>query len=97
MTAWRYLLAAASLAAVAACNGSSDDKALVVQECEDSVQSHLNYDAHFPFFSPTARKDSAGVWHVSGHVTAQNGFGATRTLYWTCQVSASGEVSTTVE
>ena len=47
--------------------------------------------------SPAATKDSDGTWHVSGSVKAQNGFGATRTLHWTCTVDSSGRVTTSAQ
>lgn len=92
----RYLLAGAAILALAGCTGSNDEKALVVQECKDSVQAHLTYDAHFPTFDPTPEKDAAGTWHVDGSVTAQNGFGASRTMHWTCTVDTNDNVQTTV-
>lgn len=83
-------------ALLTACSNSGDDQALVVQECKDSVQAHLSYDADFPFFDPTPDEDAAGTWHVTGTVTAQNGFGAHRTLQWTCTVDSDGHVQTNV-
>ena len=91
----RYALAAAAVAVLAGCTGSSDAKATVVQECKDSVQAHLTYDASWPFLDPSPVKIQ-GVWHVNGTVTAQNGFGAKRTLYWTCTVDSQDNVKTTV-
>jgi hypothetical protein len=91
----RYAVAAAVIA-LTGCGGSNDAKALVVQECKDSVQAHLTYNASFPFFDPTPEKDASGMWHVSGSVTAQNGFGAKRTVHWACTVDNNGNVQTSV-
>lgn len=92
---WRHLLAGVAVTA-AACSNSANEKATVVQECKDSVQAHLTYNASFPFFDPAPAKDSSGTWHLSGTVTAQNGFGAKRTLRWTCTVDSGDNVKTTV-
>lgn len=85
-----------ALVVLAGCSSSGDEKALVVQECKDSVQAHLNYDADFPFSEPIPEQDSDGTWHVNGTVEAQNGFGATQTLSWTCTVDSDGSVRTSV-
>lgn len=89
------LLAAVAIAAGCSNNGSGD-KAVIVQECKDSVQSHLSYDADWPFFDPAPVKDSGGIWHVSGSVGVQNGFGAKRTLRWNCTVTSDDVVTTNV-
>jgi hypothetical protein len=76
------------------CSGSSDDAALVVQECKDAVVAQLAYpnDADFPFFDPNPSKDATGTWHVDGTVKAKNGLGATHTVRWTCTVDADDNV-----
>jgi hypothetical protein len=87
---------ATAVAVLAGCSSSDNTKVLVVQECKDSVQAQLTYNADFPFFDPTPEKDAAGTWHVSGTVTAQNGFGAKRTVPWTCTVDSHDNVRTSV-
>lgn len=86
----------AVIAAVGCSSSSTDDQVLITQECKDSVQAHLNYDASWPFFDPTPTKDSDGTWHESGTVTAQNGFGAKNTLHWICTVTSDDVVTTNV-
>lgn len=86
-----------ALVVIAGCSDSSGDgEALALQECKDSVRAHLRYDADFPFSEPIPKQDPDGTWHVSGTVEAQNGFGATQTLHWTCTVDSDGSVRTDV-
>ena len=93
----RLTVAALAVGLLTSCSSSGDDTAVVVQECKDAVQAHLNYDADFPFLEPTPDKDAAGTWHVSGTVTAQNGFGAKRTLHWTCTVDNNDDVNVNLD
>lgn len=81
---------------IAGCSSTADEQVTVTQECKDSVQAHLNYDASWPFFDPTPTKNPDGSWYETGTVKAQNGFGATQTLHWVCHVTSGGDVTTTV-
>lgn len=96
MARWTVLIAGALITSAIGCSSSTDEKTQVVQECKDSVQGQLTYNADFPFFDPSPEKDSSGTWHVNGTVKAQNGFGATRTVPWTCTVDKEDNVQSTV-
>lgn len=65
-----------------------------IRGCEDRVQEGLRSPGTAEFGDSQARQ-GAGSWTVTGHVDAQNGFGATVRSDFTCVARVAGEMVTT--
>lgn len=82
--------------AIAGGGSSGNDEGDAIIACQNAVTAQLAYpnDAHFPFLdAPTATHDGSR-WHVSGIVSAKNGFGLSHNVNYRCTLDDDDNVLT---
>lgn len=68
----------------------TDNEYTAIAACENSVEAQLRAPATADFGGEVATRGTGGTYTVTGHVDAENGFGAQIRTRWTCEARPSG-------
>jgi hypothetical protein len=67
------------------------DKFTAISACKSSVESQLKAPATAEFGDEAASRSSTGTYVVTGHVDAENGFGAFIRTEWICDATPTAD------